>query len=103
SAGVDYLGLSFARSAADVERLRQAVGSAAGIVAKIERPDALTRIDEIVHAEDAVMVARGDLGFEMPLEQLPSAQLRILRAATNAAKPVITATQMLESMIENPR
>jgi pyruvate kinase len=97
-AGVDFLGLSFVRRAADVERLRTAIDGAASIVAKIERPEALAHIDEIVHAADAVMVARGDLGVELPLEDVPQAQLAILHAAQRVGTPAIVATELLESM-----
>jgi pyruvate kinase len=97
-AGVDFLGLSFVRRAADVERLRTAIDAAAPIVAKIERPEALAHIDEIVHAADAVMVARGDLGVELPMEAVPQAQLAILHAAQRCGTPTIVATELLESM-----
>jgi pyruvate kinase len=96
--GADFLGLSFVRRAADIERLRRAVGSHVPIVAKIERPEALTQLDEIVHAADAVMVARGDLGVELALEAVPQAQLAILQAAHRSGTPTIVATELLESM-----
>jgi pyruvate kinase len=103
-AGVDFLGLSFVRRAADIERLRDRLGSPAiPIVAKIERPEALSRIDEIVHTADAVMVARGDLGVELPLEAVPQAQLAILQAARRCGTPTIVATELLESMQVNER
>ena len=102
AAGVDFLALSFVRSAADVLRLRaHAPGPA--IIAKIERPEALAEIDAILEAADGIMVARGDLGVEIPLEDVPRAQRRLLLAANRAGKPAITATQMLESMVTHPR
>ena len=100
--GVDFFALSFVRRAIDVEELRAVVGRTA-IVAKIERPEALTQIDEILAASDAIMVARGDLGVEIPLEQVPHVQRQLLLAANRAGKPAITATQMLESMVTHPR
>ena len=100
--GVDFFALSFVRRASDVEELRQVAGNTA-IVAKIERPEALTEIDAILEASDAIMVARGDLGVEIPLEQVPIVQQRLLLAANRAGKSAITATQMLESMVTHPR
>jgi pyruvate kinase len=103
---VDYLGLSFVRSAADVELLRRGLaerGVHVPIVAKIEKAQAVERLDAVVSAADAVMVARGDLGVECAIEEVPVLQKRIIDACRAAAKPVITATQMLESMIESPR
>lgn len=102
-AGVDFLGLSFVRRAEDVARLRAAVDPTVPIVAKIERPEALTCLDEIVRAADAVMVARGDLGVELPLEAVPQAQLAILQAARRHGTPTIVATELLESMQVNER
>jgi pyruvate kinase len=99
---VDFFALSFVRRAADVASLRERVGQRA-IVAKIERPEALTDIDAILEAADGLMVARGDLGVEIPLEEVPAIQRRLLLAANRAGKPAITATQMLESMIEHSR
>jgi pyruvate kinase len=104
--GVDYLALSFVRCGPDVQNLRAwllARGAATPIVAKIEKPEALDCFDEILEASDGIMVARGDLGVEAPAEQVPIAQKRIIRACNRAGKPVITATQMLDSMIRNPR
>jgi len=98
--GVDYIALSFVQHAADVEEARALIGDRAGIISKIEKPSALTDIDAIVAASDAVMVARGDLGVELPPEQVPIAQRKIIRAARAAGKPVIVATHMLESMVE---
>jgi len=100
---VDYVGLSFVRKAADVEELRTRVEGRALVVAKIEKAQALDAIEEILAVTDAVMVARGDLGVELPFEQVPLAQKWIIQRANAWARPVITATQMLESMIENPR
>ena len=104
--GVDYIGLSFARSAQDVHQLRKEMAArscSASIVAKIETAQAVKQIDEIIAAADAVMVARGDLGVECPMVQVPVFQKQIIRACNEAGVPVITATQMLESMVTNPR
>lgn len=100
---LDYLALSFVRRAQDVEQLRAMVPKGVLIVAKIEKDVALTNIESIIQASDAVMVARGDLGVELPFEEVPGAQKRIISMANKLGRPVITATQMLESMIENPR
>jgi pyruvate kinase len=104
--GVDLVALSFVRSADDVQnlisRIRSA-GSNAGIIAKIEKPEALENFEEILEETDGIMVARGDLGIEVPSETVPLHQKRMIRACKAAGKPVITATQMLESMITNPR
>jgi pyruvate kinase len=100
--GVDFLALSFVRRAADVLALRRHAPGP-GIVAKIERPEALDQIDEILEAADGIMVARGDLGVEIPLEAVPGVQRRLLLAANRAGKPSITATQMLESMVAHSR
>ena len=101
--GVEYVGLSFVRRGADVRDLKDRVGLQALVVAKIEMARALDALDAIMAVADAVMVARGDLGVELPFEQVPLAQKRIVRIANTYGRPVITATQMLESMIENPR
>jgi len=104
--GVDYVGVSFVRSAADVLEVREVINehsSDAQVVAKLERPEALGRLDEILAATTAVMVARGDLGVEMPLEEVPVAQKEIIRKARLARTPVIIATQMLESMVSAAR
>ncbi len=106
SLGVDYLALSFVRSAADLNELRTLVDAhphAASLIAKIERPEALQDIDAIVEAADAIMVARGDLGVELPPEQVPAIQQQLVDRARIYNRPVIIATQMLESMIENAR
>jgi len=97
--GVDWVGLSFVQRPDDVHAARDIVGDRAGIVAKIEKPAAIDRLREIVEASDGIMVARGDLGVELPLEEVPGLQKRIVRAARTAGKPVIVATQMLESMV----
>ncbi len=103
---VDYIALSFVRKASDPLMLKRKIsemGSDVPVVSKIERPEALREIKEIIRNSDAVMVARGDLGVEMPLEKVPFVQKRIIRLCHEMKKPVITATQMLESMIWNPR
>jgi pyruvate kinase len=100
---LDYLALSFVRRAQDVEQLRAMIPKGLLIVAKIEKDVALQNIESIIQASDAVMVARGDLGVELPFEEVPGAQKRIISMANKHGRPVITATQMLESMIENPR
>jgi pyruvate kinase len=103
AAGVDYVALSFVRSSADVLALRSLIGdSRVPIIAKIEKPQALQHMDEIIEAADGIMVARGDLGVEMSLESVPPIQKRLIRAARRHNRFVITATQMLESMIESP-
>ncbi|MGF9660883.1 pyruvate kinase [Arthrobacter crystallopoietes] len=105
-AGVDLVALSFVRSAADITRVHQIMdeaGRRVPVIAKIEKPQAVAALEEIVDAFDAVMVARGDLGVELPLEQVPLVQKRAIELARRWAKPVIVATQVLESMIENPR
>ena len=102
---VDYVALSFARSADDVHLCRDYVrkaGSDAGIVTKVERADAITNIDEIIEASDVIMVARGDLGVELGDAELPAIQKSIIKKARAFNKVVITATQMMESMIDNP-
>ncbi len=101
--GVEYVGLSFVRQAADVISLKERVGGRALVVAKIEKVQALQVIEEILAETDAVMVARGDLGVELPFERVPLAQKRIIQLANYHGRPVITATQMLESMITYPR
>ena len=103
SHGVEYIGLSFVRRVRDVIRLKELIKKRALIVAKIERASALQSIEEILAETDAVMVARGDLGVELPFESVPLAQKKIIQLANYYARPVITATQMLESMIEHPR
>jgi pyruvate kinase len=100
--GVDWIALSFVQRPEDVSEARKIVGRQAGILAKIEKPQALEQLDRIVELSDALMVARGDLGVELPLEQVPMRQKQITRAARLAGKPVVIATQMLESMISSP-
>lgn len=103
-AEVDWIALSFVRTAADIIDLRErikAAGKDIGIVSKIEKPAAVSNIDEIIAVSDAVMVARGDLGVEYPIEKLPLIQKMIIKKCRKAAKPVIVATQMMESMITN--
>jgi pyruvate kinase len=104
--GVDAVALSFVRSAADVNMVKQIViglGSDTPLIAKLEKPQAIDHLEEILEASDGVMVARGDLGVEMAPERVPVIQKHVIRRAAVWRKPVITATQMLESMIENPR
>lgn len=100
--GIDWLALSFVQRVEDIIEVRQVVGDRVGIVAKLEKPAAIGSLDAIVDEADAVMVARGDLGVEMPAEQVPAIQKRIVRACRKAGKPVIVATQMLESMVAAP-
>lgn len=101
--GADYIGISFVSRPDDVEEVRALVPRGVQLVAKIERAAALERLEEIVEAADAVMVARGDLGVELPYEQVPLVQKHLIRLAISKGRAVITATQMLESMIDNPR
>lgn len=103
---VEWIALSFVRKASDIEELKDIIkqrGKTARVIAKIEKPEAIDNIDEIIAATDAVMVARGDLGVEMPMEQVPLLQKMIVKKCRKASKPVIIATQMLESMITTPR
>lgn len=100
--GVDWIALSFVQQPGDIDELRELVGSQAKILAKLEKPSAITNLESIVERVDAVMVARGDLGVELPPEQVPSIQKRILRVCRQAGRPVVVATQMLESMITSP-
>jgi pyruvate kinase len=103
---VNWVALSFVRKAKDIETLRDIINkhqAATRIVAKIEKPEALENIDAIIAATDAVMVARGDLGVEVWMEEVPMIQKMLVEKCNKAAKPVIVATQMMESMIENPR
>ncbi len=104
--GVDYVALSFVRSADDIRQARALMaehGATIPVIAKIEKHEALSRIDEILAESDGIMVARGDLGVETPLEHVPLLQKMLIEKANRAGKPVITATQMLLSMVENPR
>jgi pyruvate kinase len=100
--GVDWLALSFVQRREDVEEARLLAGGRAAIVAKIEKPAAVRNIDDIIAASDGIMVARGDLGVELPVAQVPPQQKKIVRACRRAGKPVIVATQMMESMITAP-
>jgi pyruvate kinase len=101
--GADYIAVSFVRRAADLQAVRTLVPQHVRLVAKIEKATALAELGDIVAAADAIMVARGDLGVELPFEQVPLAQKRIIRTANLHGLPVITATQMLESMVHSPR
>lgn len=106
SQDVDWVALSFVRTAEDIIHLRHIIhdsGSKCGIIAKIEKPQAVANIDAIMAVTDAIMVARGDLGVEVLMEDVPVIQKMLVRKSNEAAKPVIVATQMLESMIEHPR
>ncbi len=100
--GVDFIGLSFVQRPEDVAEAKAIVAGRAWVMVKMEKPQALENLDEIIGLADAVMVARGDLGVELPPEEVPLAQKRIVRAARQAGKPVVVATQMLESMISAP-
>lgn len=100
--GVDWLALSFVQRAADVEEARALVKGRAAVLSKIEKPNAVQRFEAILEASDGIMVARGDLGVELPVQNVPPIQKRLVRRCRSAAKPVIVATQMLESMIESP-
>ena len=101
-AGVDWIALSFVQRADDVAEAKKLIGGKASLMAKIEKPAALEDIDAIIELADAIMVARGDLGVELPPEQVPGVQKRLVAAARCAGKPVVVATQMLESMILSP-
>jgi len=106
SKNTEYLAMSFVRSEDDIREMRWLIrhlGGETAIVAKIEKHEALENIEKIIEASDAIMVARGDLGVETPAEEVPFHQKRIIRLCNEAAKPVITATQMLNSMVDNPR
>lgn len=103
---LDWIALSFVRKPSDIQQLRELINKSSAsskIVAKIEKPEALSNIDEVIAATDAVMVARGDLGVEIWLEEVPMVQKMLVEKCNQAGKPVIVATQMMESMIENPR
>jgi len=104
--GVDWVSLSFVRQAVDVQLLKDLIvehGKSVSVIAKIEKPQAIANLEEILKVVDGIMVARGDLGVEMPPEQVPMIQKHIIRRCNEIGIPVITATQMLESMIQNPR
>jgi pyruvate kinase len=103
---VEWIGLSFVRNAEDIVELKEIIkarGKTARVIAKIEKPEAIANIDEIIAVSDGIMVARGDLGVEMPMEEVPLLQKMIVQKCRAASKPVIVATQMLESMITTPR
>lgn len=103
---IEWIALSFVRSAKDIEILKDIIkkaGKESHVIAKIEKPEAVENIDEIIEATNAVMVARGDLGVEIPLEEVPIIQKKIVSKCKKKARPVIIATQMMESMIDNPR
>ncbi|MEB3300206.1 MAG: pyruvate kinase [Candidatus Sericytochromatia bacterium] len=104
--GVDFVAASFVQSAADVLEVKEhlrGLGVSTPVIAKVERPQALTNLRDIVLVSDGIMIARGDLGVEIPVEDVPLVQKRIIRMCNDEGKPVITATQMLDSMIQNPR
>ena len=104
--GVDAIAVSFVRTAEDVRHVEirvAALGRETWIIAKLEKPQAIEHLEAILEIADGIMVARGDLGVEMPPEKVPAIQKHVIRRAAEYRKPVITATQMLESMIENPR
>ena len=100
--GVDWIALSFVQRPEDIAEAKKITRGRAAVMAKIEKPQAVNRLDEILDLTDALMVARGDLGVEMPLERVPGVQKQMTRAARRAGKPVVVATQMLESMINAP-
>ncbi|MDX5367633.1 MAG: pyruvate kinase [Alphaproteobacteria bacterium] len=100
--GVDWIALSFVQRPDDIAEVRKIARGRAAVLAKIEKPQALAHLDEIIEIADAIMVARGDLGVELPLEHVPGWQKRLTRAARRSGKPVVVATQMLESMISAP-
>jgi len=100
--GIDWLALSFVQRAEDILEARKLVAGRAAIISKIEKPSAVKSFDDILEVSDGVMVARGDLGVELPVQNVPPIQKRLVRKCRAAAKPVIVATQMLESMIESP-
>jgi pyruvate kinase len=101
-AGIDWVALSFIQRPEDIAEAKKITRGRASVMAKIEKPQAVTRLDEIMDIADALMVARGDLGVEMPLEKVPGVQKQMTRAGRSAGKPVVVATQMLESMINSP-
>ncbi|MEL6614734.1 MAG: pyruvate kinase [Bacteroidota bacterium] len=106
SQDVEFVALSFVRTARDVENLAariRSAGKSVGIIAKVEKPEAVANFDAVLRVAGGIMVARGDLGVEIPTQRVPIVQKQLIRNCLNASKPVITATQMLESMMENPR
>jgi pyruvate kinase len=102
NAGVDWIAVSFVQRADDIAAVKKIAAGRASVLAKIEKPQAIARLEEIIEVSDALMVARGDLGVEMPVEKVPGLQKRITRLARRSGKPVVVATQMLESMISSP-
>ena len=100
--GVDWIGLSFVQRAEDVREAKKLIGGKAWVISKLEKPSAIDDLDAIIQESDAIMVARGDLGVECPIQNVPLLQKRIVAACRKYARPVIIATQMLESMINNP-
>jgi pyruvate kinase len=100
--GVDWIALSFVQRPDDVAEAKKLVAGRAGVMVKLEKPQAIEHLDELIELADAMMVARGDLGVEMPTEDVPPLKKRIVRACRRAGKPVVVATQMLESMIQSP-
>src|SRR5215207_2214797 len=100
--GADWIALSFVQRPEDLDEVREIVRGRSGVMAKLEKPSAIERLEEIIDRSDAIMVARGDLGVEMLSENVPPVQRRILRVCRSAGKPVVVATQMLESMIQTP-
>lgn len=100
--GVDWIGLSFVQTAEDVREAKRLIDGRAWLISKLEKPSAIEELDEIIKLSDAIMVARGDLGVECPIQTVPVLQKRIVTACRKYARPVIVATQMLESMINNP-
>ena len=104
SQGVDWIALSFVQRPEDVQQAREMMGETnAGIIAKIEKPSAVEYIEEIISVVDGIMIARGDLGVEIPPEEVPRKQKRIINLCRKAGKPVIVATHMLDSMVSAPR
>jgi pyruvate kinase len=103
SKGVDWIAQSFVQSAEDVEEAKKFINGRAKLIAKLEKPDAITNLKEIVAAADAIMVARGDLAVETPQEEVPAVQHAMIMEAIAQDKPVVVATHMFESMINNPR
>jgi pyruvate kinase len=102
SLGVDWVALSFVQCPNDVLEARELIGNSAGIISKLEKPQAIKHLDEIIQLSDAIMVARGDLGVEMLPEEIPGIQKRIVQCCRKAGKPVVVATQMLDSMVKSP-
>lgn len=100
--GADWIALSFVQHPDDIKEAREIIKGQALLIAKLEKPEAIEHLEEIIHCSDALMVARGDLGVEMPPEDVPIIQKRIIEACRRAGKPVIVATQMLESMVSSP-